>query len=481
MTTHEKHAVVVHLEPLRMRVQEHAQSLARAIFAKSCVRKVAKRGADTLATQPTADPEVKRRCKVLLPSHTRPTHHERALLVNLGVRQDELTILHRRAVRAASMHRRGLQHLLVIAHAQEDRVRRTHEAVGRKRYAPNLVAAHPRRVHLGDIETAQRLAEGTEATPENTHNRPAGDQTAARAQRKHLLALVVRKAHRAAAILLTIERHLHTQVRRRCLLGGRASQVAVAAQHSTHDTIRPRTKLATVVGADAEGGAIDGHEGASVARPTRWAQCDHIRIGVDVKRLAASCLNALRNRHFEIRAPRGHACRRHTRELRGADGGRIDEGAAKAALVVQAVFEARPPQVDAGVTEGRAGARAKGRHDRRLTEGILDATARELLLVARHCKGHLLVVHERIGDQIDVAHLVHLVHPACLRPQHKAPVELGRPSRQGEVGDRRDTVDRRGEPGGMVGGSVDLETDEMLAATLKLVCSRPRRLVHRHA
>ena len=414
MTTHEKHAVVVHLEPLRMRVQEHAQSLARAIFAKSCVRKVAKRGADTLATQPTADPEVKRRCKVLLPSHTRPTHHERALLVNLGVRQDELTILHRRAVRAASMHRRGLQHLLVIAHAQEDRVRRTHEAVGRKRYAPNLVAAHPRRVHLGDIETAQRLAEGTEATPENTHNRPAGDQTAARAQRKHLLALVVRKAHRAAAILLTIERHLHTQVRRRCLLGGRASQVAVAAQHSTHDTIRPRTKLATVVRARQECGPLHHHKRlARQDRPARRRKSFDLRLWIVREELRVR--RVVRCIHGDLERMQAKRMRRRdARQQLVVQERRIHFCTAEAAQVRQPALEARAEDANARVATNWPARGAESRHACRRVVCVLHVASSELLPVQRQLDLHRLVLkrtictRQGVATDLDVSQQMHI-------------------------------------------------------------------------
>ena len=98
-TPHKQHAIVVNLEPLGVREEQHSQTLTRAVLAKRRGRQVAKRSADSLATEAATYPQVKRRRKVLLARHARPTHHDRALLHGLGVRQDQLAILHRVAVR----------------------------------------------------------------------------------------------------------------------------------------------------------------------------------------------------------------------------------------------------------------------------------------------------------------------------------------------------------------------------------------------
>ncbi|MAJ31744.1 MAG: hypothetical protein CMC18_03695 [Flavobacteriaceae bacterium] len=175
----------------------------------------------------------------------------------------------------------------MIGKVEEDRVRRADKAVGRTRDALILGAAHPSRIHGRAAKVAKRDVKRPEAAAEHADDRRASDQAAARAQPHHRLRRVVGKPNGAAAVLLTIQSHLHahiTSVSRH--LGRCACQIAVAAEHRTNDAPIVLTELATVIGAQRgaerrERRSIDRNKRlARHRRAARRREGDHLRLGI---------------------------------------------------------------------------------------------------------------------------------------------------------------------------------------------------------
>ena len=105
------------------------------------------------------------------------------------------------------------------------------------RYAAHLAAVHIRRRHrrIALAKAAQQLSKRLEAATKHPDASRARHHTAAWAQTKHLLGLVVGKLHRSAAVLLPVERHLDAHAHRRPQERGRcARQIRRAHKHGAH-------------------------------------------------------------------------------------------------------------------------------------------------------------------------------------------------------------------------------------------------------